>query len=295
MGDSQVACALSGAPIYDECVVIVLGPGGYGDHSAPPKLAAGGCHFGPISRRELIYAPLTLPIRARVGSYHGAIEQCLDNEHDQWLRKHWGASALEIVNAAIEDGRPVGDGFKTHAAYVDYERSSMWDEFDTSDAGIEARVAAARAKWQLDFAAGRLTPYLIEQGVEDWTRQAREYALGTRLAKEAAKRGVYNASWADAVHVRADVWNELVVQQDDNDEDSFCTLSLCSLSPFSQGMYEKHRDEPHIQALSEQLERFVGYALSGGHLMPSVIFNHDSDIAKKRARMHDVAARLARR
>ena len=66
MGDSQVACALSGAPVCDECVVIVLGPGGYGDHSAPPRLTAGGLHLGPIARGEPIYAPLTLPIRAIV-------------------------------------------------------------------------------------------------------------------------------------------------------------------------------------------------------------------------------------
>lgn len=279
MGDSQVACALSGAPVYNECVVIVLGPGGYGDHSAPPRLAAGGLHLGPIARSEPIYAPLTLPIRAIVNSYRGAIVQCLDDEHDQWLREHWGAGALEIANAAIEGGCVTGDRFKDHVAQIDHERS--WNDFDASDEGIEAYVAASRSLCE------------TAQGIENCAKQARIRALEMRRRKEEAKRNAYGASWADALHVRADVWDELVVPRNDDDEEHADPFYW--LSAFSRGLYEKHGDKPHIQALGQQLERFFDYAISRGHLMPSVMFNEDWSIAKNRARLYEVAARLAKR
>ena len=286
MGDSHVSCALTGAPVYDECVVIVLGPGGYGDHSAPPRLSAGGCHFCASPHDDgPIYLPLTLPIRARVGSTWGKIDECLDAEHDLYLRERWGAGAVEIVNSAIESGALVGSEIRSHIAERDHVESTRWDEYDTTDAGIDAYVASERARWESDLARGRLTPDQIRWGIEDHARNARASRLQTRAMKVASKRGVYGASWCDAAHVRADVWDELTIER------GFGLPYYC-VSPYSVALYQRHRT-PHLDALALQLDAFYSAVASLGRLMPSVIHNEDRDLARTRARVLATAARLA--
>lgn len=283
MGDSQVACALSNEPIYGSCMFVVLGPNGYGPHGHAPAMQPGGCKFpGYPEGDSVCYRPMSLPILGSVGSTWGEMDSCLDEEHDAFLRRSWGASAQEIINAIVhERGNVVGDGFKSAVSIIDNKRLESYDKFnEKTDAEIEEEVRAD------DEFRRRIFPERPEPDLtfEERVRHRIYSYQQTMQMKEDAKRNAYGAAWADVMHVSVEAWNELLdawKEQGQGDDGWFNH----SLSEYGRPIYESVKDTEHFRRLGVGLEALSVAMYSVGGYRPSFIANQDSLVEKIRLRM----------
>lgn len=292
MGESYPACALTHEPIFDECMFIVLGPAGYGPHGQPPALRPGPKHA--FSRESVRYAPLTLPIRGTVTQTWGAMSECLDKEHDEFLKQHWGASAVQIVNSVVEyGGKVVGDRFKAAVDAIDRASASLFDR--VVDKTPEQVTAEALENWNTKKAQGKLTDYQLSLGVEHYVSSAMARHTNAVELRDASRRNVYGARWADVMHVSLGAWDQAVsvfLEQYPRNNGSLTSTmapTLVELAEYSAPIYSSAPTTTHWRDLKVGLTA-VGHVLNSMRgYKPTVLYNFDPHLDKIRRAMGEYA------
>ena len=256
MGESQVRCILTGQQIWDDCVVFLLGPHGYGPQDVPPTRNPGGCNLPFGGSDEVHHWPLTLPVFATVGSCWGTIKSVEQNDYSREHQQVLGCDLKEMFCAVVESrGKVLSPTMKTAADwYADkhIEQAEVWKDSNRYASLYKTAQRQWRASWA-DIAHVSLDAWKTLCKPEFAESVHRIFRRGTDPFVGRKKPSPY------------DHW----------ERNAFEVFPVCEYTTLTyQGFIQESESLNRLMSLRVLLDSL---RVMGGELRPSVIYGERSD------------------